>query len=190
MSNLKGYVAERVVAARLMGQGHVVEFPEASNEPGWDILVDGEKFQVKDLSDLSGLQRHFDRGFDYPVIANAEIASILKNDDPEQLPEWAGQVFFVEGYSNEVVEHVTRSSLEAGDDMLHPNVPVFTLVLSGIRNVGRMNRNEITGAQAIQEVLLDGGTRAGLAVVGNYVGVGVGLLVFGPAGALVLAICN
>src|SRR5699024_10871028 len=45
---------------------------------------------------------------------------------------------------------------------------------------------EITGTQAFQEVLLDGGTRAGLAVAGNYVGVGVGLLVFGPAGALVL----
>ena len=65
-------------------------------------------------------------------------------------------------------------------------ITLFTLVLSGIRNVGRMNRNEITGTQAVQEVLLDGGTRAGLAVVGNYVGVGVGLLVFGPAGALVL----
>ena len=186
ISNLKGYVAERVVAAQLIAQGHVVEFPETSNQAGWDIAVDGTKFQIKDVADLSGLQRHFDHGYDYPVIANAELAAKLDGTSGDDLPEWADQVHFVEGYSNEVVEHVTRSSLDAGDGMLHPHVPLFTVVLSGIRNVGRMNRNEITGTQAVQEVLLDGGARAGLAVVGNYVGVGVGLLVFGPAGALVL----
>lgn len=186
VSNLKGYVAERVVAARLVEQGHVVEFPGTSNQAGWDISVDGTRFQIKDMGDLSGLQRHFDHGYDYPIIANAELADALASRSGDAVPEWADQVHFVEGYSNEVVEHVTHSSLDAGDHMLHPHVPLFTLVLSGIRNVGRMNRNEITGTQAVQEVLLDGGTRAGLAVVGNYVGVGVGLLVFGPAGALVL----
>lgn len=186
ISNLKGYVAERVVAAQLIEQGHVVEFPDASNQAGWDISVDGIKFQIKDTEDLSGLQRHFDKGYEYPVIANAELADELAGGTSGEVPEWADKVHFVEGYSNEVVEHVTRSSINAGDGMLHPDVPLFTLVLSGIRNVERMKRNEITGSQAFQEVLLDGGTRAGLAVAGNYVGVGVGLLVFGPAGALVL----
>jgi hypothetical protein len=186
ISGLKGYVAERVVAAQLISQGHVVEFPETSNQAGWDISVDGTKFQIKDLEDLSGLEHHFDRGYEYPVIANSELAEKLAARSGDHAPDWADQVHFVEGYSNEVVEHVTRSSLDAGDNMLHPHVPLFTLVLSGIRNFGRMNRKEITGTQAVQEVLLDGGTRAGLAVVGNYVGVGVGLLVFGPAGALVL----
>lgn len=185
VSNVKGYVAERVVAAQLIDQGHVVEFPEASNQAGWDISVDGIKFQVKDVGDLSGLQRHFAGSYDYPVIANAELADELAKRSADNLPEWADRVHFVEGYSNEVVEHVTRSSLQAGDNMLHPNVPIFVLVLSGIRNIERMNRDEITGTQAFQEILLDGGTRAGLAVAGNYVGVGVGLLVFGPAGALV-----
>lgn len=186
ISNLKGYVAERVVAAQLIEQGHAVEFPDAANEAGWDISVDGVRFQVKDVGSLSGLRRHFDHGYDYPVIANAELADELAARSGGDLPEWADQIHFVEGYSNEVVEHITRSSFEAGDNMLHPSVPLFTLVLSGIRNVKRVNRDEITGTQAFQEVLLDGGTRAGLAVAGNYVGVGVGLLVFGPAGALVL----
>lgn len=187
VSNLKGYVAERVVAARLIEQGHVVEFPGTSNQTGWDISVDGTRFQIKDMEDLSGLHRHFvEKGYDFPVIANAELAGKLDGNFGHDLPDWADHVHFVEGYSNDVVEHVTRSSVDAGGHMLHPHVPLFTLVLSGIRNVGRMNRNEITGTQAVQEVLLDGGTRAGLAVVGNYVGVGVGLLVFGPAGALVL----
>ena len=183
VSNLKGYVAERVVAAQLVAQGHVVEFPGSSNEAGWDIAVDGVRYQVKNVQGLSALQAHFDR-YNYPVIANAEIAEQLaaKGDDA---PEWASNVHFVEGYSNDVVEHVTRDSVDAGMDMLEPDVPAFAVLLSGLRNYRRASRGEITGSQAVQEVLLDGGTRAGLAVVGGYVGSGVGLLVFGPAGALV-----
>ncbi|MBS7455719.1 hypothetical protein [Coralloluteibacterium stylophorae] len=185
-SSLKGYVAERVVAARLVEQGHVVEFPGTANEAGWDISVDGALFQIKDTTDLSGLQRHFERGYDYPVFANGELASELASRAGEALPEWADRVHFVEGYSNEIVEHLTRSSLEAGADMLHPDVPLFALLLSGVRNLQRMNRGEVTGSQAVQEFFLDGGTRAGLAVAGNYMGAGIGLVVFGPAGALVL----
>src|SRR5690606_29201946 len=136
VSNLKGYVSERVVAARLVEQGHLVEFPETSNQAGWDISVDGTEFQIKDLDDLSGLHRHFvEKGYDFPVIANAELAEKLDGYSGDDLPDWAGQVHFVEGYSNGVVEHVTRSSLDAGDHMLHPHVPSFTLILSGIRNV-------------------------------------------------------
>jgi hypothetical protein len=44
----------------------------------------------------------------------------------------------------------------------------------------------VTASQAVQEALLRGSVTTGLAVAGNFVGVGVGLLVFGPAGALVL----
>jgi hypothetical protein len=185
ISDVKGYVAERVVAAQLSAQGHVVEFPATSNQLGWDISVDGTKFQIKDLQDLSGIEHHFSR-YDYPVIANGELAHKLADHATDQMPSWAHHVHFVEGYDNEVVEQVTRHSLDAGDHVLHPHVPLFTMALSAVRNVGRMNRGEVTGTQAFQEVLLDGGTRAGLAVVGNYAGVAIGLLVFGPAGALVL----
>jgi hypothetical protein len=185
VNDIKGYVAERVVAARLTAQGHLVEFPATSNQDGWDILVDGTKFQIKDLHDLSGIEHHFGR-YDYPVIANGELAHKLAEHSADNMPDWAQHVHFVEGYNNEVVEHVTRRSLDAGDHMLHPHVPLLTVALSTVRNVRRMNRGEVTGTQAFQEVLLDGGTRAGLAVVGNYAGVAIGLLVFGPAGALVL----
>ena len=44
----------------------------------------------------------------------------------------------------------------------------------------------MTGSQAVQDVIVNGVVRTGLAVTGNYVGVGIGLLVFGPAGAVVL----
>src|SRR5699024_11895106 len=91
ISNLKGYVAERVVAAQLIEQGHAVEFPDAANEAGWDISVDGVRFQVKDVGSLSGLRRHFDHGYDYPVIANDELADDLAARSDGDLHECADQ---------------------------------------------------------------------------------------------------
>ncbi|MFK5947360.1 MAG: hypothetical protein QM500_01155, partial [Methylococcales bacterium] len=61
VNNLKGYVAEQFVAIELITQGHQVSFPETSNQAGWDLLVDGEEFQVKCLSDISGLNEHFSK---------------------------------------------------------------------------------------------------------------------------------
>ena len=187
LSNLKGYVAEQMVAAQLVAQGHVVEFPAASNEPGWDLAVDGVKFQVKNAADPGLLQRHFDKGYDYPVLSNSEMAQWLS--DAEQrgaLPDWADQVHFVEGYSQASVDEVMHQTLAAGDGMLHPNVPAFGVTLAAIRQLHRYSQGQVTGSQAVQEVLINGSITAGLAVTGNFVGVGIGLLVFGPAGGLVL----
>lgn len=184
-SNLKGYVAEQYVAARLVEQGHVVEFPALSNEPGWDLAVDGVKFQVKNASDLGLLDRHFAKGYDYPVIANSEVAGMLARRG-ESAPAWAEHVHFVEGYSQGAVDEITKETLDAADGMLHANVPVFAFVLAGLRNVRRLARGELTATQAMQEALVDGSVRSGLAVAGNVAGVTLGLMVFGPAGALVL----
>lgn len=186
-SNLEGYVAERMVAARLVDQGHVVEFPSTSNQAGRDLSIDGVKFQIKNASDLGLLQRHFEHGYDYPIIANAEVSDLLvKAGHAGRAPEWASHVHFVEGYSGEAVHHATAESLQAGDGMLHPHVPVFAVTINSIRQLWRYRQGQVTGSQAIQEVLITGTVSTGLAVVGNYVGVGIGLLVFGPAGGLVL----
>lgn len=187
ISNLKGYVAEQVVAGELVRQGHVVEFPGTSNQAGWDIAVDGVRFQVKNAADLELLDRHFDKGYEYPILANAEIAALLaKAAESGHAPAWADQVHFVEGYSQAAVQQLTDQTLEAGDAMMHPQVPVFAVALGAIRQWGRYSRGQVSGSQAVQEVLVNGAVSASLAVAGNYAGVAIGLLVFGPAGALVL----
>lgn len=186
ISNLKGYVAEQVVASQLVQQGHIVEFPATANEPGWDLMVDGIKFQVKNAADLSLLEQHFER-YDYPVLANAEVAEMLAQaEEKGHLPEWASQVHFVEGYSQEGVQHVTEHTLDAGDALLHPHVPAFAVVLSALREWQRYTAGQTTASSALQEVMINGTIRAGLAVAGNFAGVTIGLLVFGPAGGLVL----
>lgn len=51
MERLEGYTAERIVAAHLVAQGHIVEFADIPNQEGWDILVDGHPIQVKCVMD-------------------------------------------------------------------------------------------------------------------------------------------
>lgn len=187
ISNLKGYVAEQVVAGELVRQGHVVEFPDTSNQAGWDIAVDGVKFQVKNAADLDLLAQHFEKGYDYPVLANSEVADLLaKAAKEDRTPAWADQVHFVEGYSQDSVQQLTAPTLDAGDAMLHPHVPIFAVTLGAIRQWGRYSSGQVSGSQAVQTVLVNGTVSAGLAVAGNCAGVAIGLLVFGPAGALVL----
>lgn len=183
ISDVKGYVAERVVAAKLVSQGHQVEFPASANQEGWDISVDGEHFQIKDVATAEPIAHHFD-SFEYPVIANAEVALAEHGDS---VPPWADDVFFLEGYTNESVQRLTESSIDAGSRMLNPHVPLFALGVSAARNFTRMQRGEVTAAQAMQQVVFDGSTRMGLAAIGGFAGKSIGLLVFGPAGALVLA---
>jgi hypothetical protein len=177
--NLKGYVGEQIVAAQLLEQGHQVVFPSTSNQPGWDLMVDGEPFQVKCFESASSLAEHFDKYPDIPVLANAELAGNVPAD-------CAGKVFFVEGYSDESVTELTTSSLNAGADLAGPDVPMFAMLVVGARNLGAYAEGKVSARQAFEETLLDGTARAGLAVAGGFAGKGVGLLLLGPAGAIVL----
>lgn len=178
LSNLKGYVAEQMVAAELVSRGYVVDFPATSNQAGYDLLVDGLPMQVKFHESLEGLRNHFER-YDYPVYANAELA--------DQIPyEWADRVFFIDGLTGDLVESITADSLSAGADMLNPDIPVFALAITAGRSLMQLHAGEINPLQAMEQVLMDGTVRVGLAVTGNVVGSAVGLLLFGPAGAWVL----
>jgi hypothetical protein len=175
---LKGYVAEQVVAAELQAAGHAVSLPESASEPGWDLLVDGQPVQVKFHSDIDGIRDHF-ANYDYPVIANTELMG--------QVPEeFVDRVYFIDGVSNELVTDVTEMSVDAGQGLADPDVAVMAFAISAFRSAKGLYQGELTGAQAVEQVLMDGTVRVGLAVTGNWAGAGVGLLLFGPAGAWVL----
>ena len=80
MAQLQGYVAEQMIAAELQAKGHDVEFPETSNNPGWDILVDGQPFQVKNLADPAGVREHLEKYPDIPVYVNEELAPYFEGN--------------------------------------------------------------------------------------------------------------
>lgn len=174
---LKGYVAEQVVAAKLQAAGHVVSLPESASEPGWDLLVDGQRVQVKFHSDIEGIREHF-AVYDYPVIANTELMGHIPD-------EFVGSVHFIDGVSNELVTDITEMSATAGQSLTDPDLAAMAFAISAFRSAKGLYQGELTGAQAVEQVLMDGTVRVGLAVTGNWAGAGVGLLLFGPAGAWV-----
>lgn len=181
-NNLRGYVSEQIVAARLAERGYVVEFPDTSNNPAFDLMVDGNPFQVKCLFGLGGLREHFSKYPDMPVYANGELAdAVLASGEA-----WASKVFYIDGFDHEIADLITRTSLEAGEALGDLHVPHFAMAASTGRNLYRWWRGRMPLADLPLSVLIDNVVKGGLATVGGLSGKAIGLLAFGPAGALVL----
>lgn len=180
-NNLRGYVAEQFVAARLVEQGHVVTFPDTSNNPGFDLLVDGHAFQVKCLAGISGLREHFEKYPDMPVFANSELAEAVA----ATAESWAEKVFYVEGYDREITDFIMQVALDAGASLGDMNVPYFAVAVSTAKNLFGWWRGRIPLADLPFSVVLDSAVKGGLATAGGISGKIVGLLLFGPAGALI-----
>lgn len=181
-NNLRGYVSEQLVAARLTQVGHVVSFPETSNNPGFDLLVDGLEFQVKCLRSIDGLREHFAKYPDMPVYANTELAEAAVNSGAE----WAKLVFYVDGYDREIADLIMTVSMEAGEALGDLNVPYFAMAISSARNLHRVWRGRMPLSDLPFSVVMDASVKGGLSAFGAVSGKTLGLLAFGPAGALVL----
>jgi hypothetical protein len=180
-NNLAGYVAERIVAARLTEQGYVVSFPETANFPGADLFVDGEAFQVKCLKSIAGLERHFQKYPDIPVYANAELMDNVAGK------AWAGKVFALEGFDYGLTRHIMETSLDAGESLMEINerVPLFAVTLSAARNLHGWWRGAIPLSQVPFDVALGSAIKGGLSIAGGLAGKTFGLVFLGPAGAVI-----
>jgi hypothetical protein len=181
-NNLRGYVSEQLVAARLTEVGHVVSFPDASNNPGFDLLVDGMPFQVKCLQSIDGLKKHFSKYPDMPVYANSELAQAVI----ESGAEWARFVFYVDGFDREIADLIMVTSLEAAEAIGDLNVPYFAMAVSSARILHRVWRGRVPLSDLPFSMVMDAGVKGGLSAMGALSGKTLGLMMFGPAGALVL----
>jgi hypothetical protein len=182
-NHLRGYVAERVVAARLQEQGHQIDWPENSNNPGVDLFIDGEPFQVKCLSSINGVANHFEKYPDIPVIANGDIVEAATSSGAD----WADMVHAVEGFDYGITDQIMHRSLEAGADLMNVNlhVPIFAAAVSSARNIHGWWKGSVPLANLPFEIALGGAAKGGLAAAGGLAGKSIGLLLFGPAGAVV-----
>ena len=180
-NHLRGYVAEQIVATRLVEQGHQVELPDAANNAGFDLIVDGTPCQVKCLGDVDGLIEHFEQYPAIPVYVNAELADSIRGSDYA----WIDKVSFVEGYDRETAETIMQQSLDAGAALDDLNIPVFAVAVSAARNVHAWWKGSLSLQDLPFEVAVDGAVKGGLTAAGGFVGQSLGLLLFGPAGAVV-----
>lgn len=180
-SNLRGYVAEQIVAARLLEKGHVVSTPDTANNPGFDILVDDQRFQIKCLLDVGGLADHFEKYPDIPVYANADLAErVAASGAP-----WADKVHFIDGFDYETADTLLEQSLNAGAELMDLDVPLFAIAVSAARHLHGWWKGSIVLADLPFELAVDGALRGSLSLAGGLSGKAIGLVLFGPAGAVV-----
>ena len=182
-NQLRGYVAEMMVATRL--REYDVRLAETSNNPGYDLLVDGHPFQVKCYrnpeSGFRALENHFGKYPDIPVYANSELASAVQDSEAP----WASKVFGVEGFDYETTDKVLEQSLESGADLMDLRIPFFAVAVSAARNIHGWWKGSIPLKDIPLEVAVDGAIHGGLSAAGGIAGATLGLLLFGPAGAVI-----
>ena len=182
-ANLMGYTAERIVASRLTENGHIVSIPDNASQARYDLIVDGKEFQVKCIEpdNIAILERHFEKYPDTPVIANAELANKIS----DQAPDWADKVFFLEGYTHEFANDLTKESLKAGAELGDYELLPFIAAISAARNIHGWWKGQQSLKESAFNVTIDSASKGIMAVTGGFVGTGLGMLVFGPAGAYV-----
>ncbi len=176
LNNLQGYVAEQVVAWQLEARGHEVTFPPAPNNEGWDILVDGQPFQVKCMADSRGVLEHLERYPDIPVLVNKELAGEVAGLD---------SVYVMDYLSREEIVKVTETTIQAAADLHDFEIPWLSLAVSSARNIKGILNNEATLGQAIVNVGSDVAARTITSTLGQALLSAAGGLLFGPAGVLV-----
>lgn len=174
MAQLQGYVAEQMIAVELQAKGHDVEFPEESNNPGWDILVDGQPFQVKNLANPGGVRDHLETYPDIPVYVNEELAPYFEGNPS----------VYVSNISRDEVISATSTTITHADDLLDFEIPWIAAGVSSIYNIKRVWKDDVAINQAVFNVVSDTSSRVVLGALGQKAGTVVGVMLFGPAGGI------
>ncbi|MCP8616377.1 hypothetical protein [Salirhabdus salicampi] len=175
LSRLKGYTAENLVALELQGKGHDISFPETSNQEGFDLIVDGQPFQVKCLSEPSGVYEHFQKYPDIPVIANKELMETL-DDHP---------LVYGTEVSNQLVIETTNNSLKHAAELGKLDIPIITMAVSSLSNGYKIIADGLEVRLASLNIVNETVSRSVAAFAGKGIGVVIGPA-FGPAGLVVM----
>lgn len=174
IAQLQGYVAEQMIATELQAKGYDVEFPETSNNAGWDILVDGKEFQVKSLADPAGVKDHLTKYPHIPVYVNEELAPHFEGNEN----------VYVSNISREEVLVATNKTLAHGEDILDFEIPWIAAGVSSIHNIKKVWRDDLSIQEAVLSVVSDTSSRVVLGILGQKTCVIAGTILFGPAGGI------
>ena len=180
--SLRGYSAEQLVMAQLIEQGHDVTLAEGPTTAGHDLIVDGSPVQVKCGTSLSLLRDHFAVYPDIPVIADAALAAQAQASGQD----WAHLVTTTDGFDLDHVQSLVDRTLQAAADLGEVPVPIYAVAIGAARAAHRTWTGQIPVEDLPAWLVIDLSIRGGLATAGQAGGAALGLLVMGPAGALIL----
>ena len=182
---LRGYVAERLVLDRLVADGHDVTLAATSDMPGFDLIVDGTPVQVKCGESLSILEEHFATYPDIPVITNEGLAARLAEADTTETAIRPDLVTTLPGFEIAEIEARIAEALGHAEALHDPGVLETALQVGVLRGGYEVMRGRIPLRDLPAWLILDGAARGALGVVGGKIGAWGGLVLVGPAGALI-----
>jgi uncharacterized membrane-anchored protein YhcB (DUF1043 family) len=199
---VQGHIGESVVAQHLQSAGLKVDWPETSNNQGWDLAINGQHLDVKAAAKdawSSSISNHFAEHPNIPVVVAGDALHIPHDalhfnselgtgfDVLAKAMEHGGghQIFVDDALSNidlhDHVQHATSTAL-GSPDVAHHHFPFVTLALSGYKEVSLLFNDKTDPLTALKHVFLD---TAGTGI-GGLAGAKAGALIgcfFGPIGA-------
>ena len=174
-NRLLGYVGEEKVSQLLQAQGHVVEVAQTSNQPVWDLLVDGQAVNVKTVLDIAEIKA--------AALAHPDVLYLV----PEDVRGVAvDNIQRLDGFNHEELASNLGAAISQADS--HPtefvgHLPVIPFAFSLFRNYQAVQQGRSYDV-AVQHVVLDTLGKGGGAALGAVVLGAVGSVV-GPIGTLV-----
>jgi hypothetical protein len=198
--SIRGFVGETQAAELLEGAGLSVEWPEAANQAGYDLNVQGHEVNVKVRADAESLDAHFERYPEIPVVVNEDIQGLPDNAihlrpgedlDPELL---VGEnvVIVAEGLVLTGAQDITENGLvdnaEPLDDTFEVAAPGLGALVIATRSAWREGRLAMRGdtdwLRAAKNISIDvavrgGSSLAAAAATGLAVDAAFGGLLFG-----------
>lgn len=152
---LKGHVAETLAKEHLTAAGHDVTFAQASNQPGWDLVVDGQEYNVKVGEQvLANISNHFDKYPDIPVLTSESAAKLIDSDQVIGLPI----------LEEEAIAEALAESGDALDavEVADIGIPIFTAIRTSWRELriqldhGKGDAKQIVGESVATAAVVTG----------------------------------
>lgn len=128
LHRLAGYYAEQQVTHALESAGHLVQIANSANQPVWDLIVDGQLVNVKDVVDIASIKAD--------ALAHKEVVFLVPHDAHG---EAVGNIVRMDGFSHEAIKDSLHDGVAAakGEAAMHGlfhHIPVFTIALSAYKN--------------------------------------------------------
>jgi hypothetical protein len=184
-SNYTGYTAERIIALDYQQKGYEVVFPKNANNPGFDILVNGQEFQIKfQKNGISLLNEHFEKYPNIPVIANSEAAIEFHSKFPDK-----ADLVIDSGFSFDASSDLLLTSTDASVEIFQdehlfgsflPEILGIVSIISIVKNLNYLSKGEIDRSTAFKNIAIDSAGKFASAGLGAKAG-----SILGPIGSIV-----
>ena len=200
LNKIKGHIAESHVAKHFEQEGIEVNWPESSNQEGFDLLLNGNPIQVKCIENANNLVEHFQKYPKIPAIIPSDAKNIPEDAFYFNPVESVDNLFkYIQNTENPIIvdsqlsnAELTEQTIEGTDVALgafKPVIPWVTVAFSGFREAKLLGKGDTDFLSSVKNIGLDaagvgGGGTAG-AVIGSMIFPGPGTVIGGFLGTFV-----